>query len=142
MWTPKTPPCVRSTRPHVYRHHAHMLFNMCACCRHTRGRFECTHGGVLSLHTGFSACHTPLHNHHTPHTTTHHDHQQHSTTTHNDTHIARRQRQRKKTEKEDREREEKTKEKMKNKMKERKTEIMMWTYAECKFAQEKAKLAN
>ena len=22
-----------------------MLFNMCACCRHTRGRFERTHGG-------------------------------------------------------------------------------------------------
>ena len=46
-------------------------------------------------------------------------------------------RQRKKTE-----REEKTKEMMKNKMKEKKTEIMMWTDAESKFAQEKAKLAN
>ena len=32
--------------------------------------------------------------------------------------------------------------KMKNKMKEKKTEIMMWTDAESKFAQEKAKLAN
>ena len=36
----KTSPCVRSTRPRVYRHHAHMCFNMCAWCRHTRGRFE------------------------------------------------------------------------------------------------------
>ena len=44
--------------------------------------------------------------------------------------------------KEDREREEKSKEKMKNNMKEKKTEIMMWTGAESKFAQEKAKLAN
>ena len=32
--------------------------------------------------------------------------------------------------------------KMKNKMKEKKTEIMMWTDAESKFGQEKAKLAN
>ena len=42
------------------------------------------------------------------------------------------------TEKEDREREDK----MKNKMKEKKTEIMMWTDAESKFAQEKAKQAG
>ena len=39
-------------------------------------------------------------------------------------------------------REDKTKDKMKNKMKEKKTEIMMLTDAESKFAQEKAKLAN
>ena len=32
--------------------------------------------------------------------------------------------------------------KMKNKMKEKKTEIMMWTDAESKLAQEKAKRAN
>ena len=32
--------------------------------------------------------------------------------------------------------------KMKNKVKEKKTEMMMWTDAESKFAQEKAKLAN
>ena len=31
---------------------------------------------------------------------------------------------------------------MKNKMKEKKTEITMWTDAESKFAQEKAKRAN
>ena len=36
--------CERSKRPCVYRHHAHMLQHMCAWCRQTRGRFECTHG--------------------------------------------------------------------------------------------------
>ena len=41
----KTPPCVDSKRPRVCRQHAHMLFNTCARCRHTRGRFEWTHGG-------------------------------------------------------------------------------------------------
>ena len=44
-------PCVRSKRPRVCRQHAHMCFNMCACCRHTRGRFERTHVDVLSGHT-------------------------------------------------------------------------------------------
>ena len=38
-------------RPRVYRQHAHTFFNMCAWCRHTRRRFECTHGGVLDGHT-------------------------------------------------------------------------------------------
>ena len=42
-----TPPCVDSKRPRVCRQHAHMLKNMCACCRHTRGRIESTHGGVF-----------------------------------------------------------------------------------------------
>ena len=50
----KTPPCVHSKRPRVCRQHAHMLFNMCAWCRYTRRRFECTHGGVLDGHTGSS----------------------------------------------------------------------------------------
>ena len=49
--THKTPPCVRSKRPRVHQHHAHMCFNMCAWCRYTRGRIERTHGGVLSGHT-------------------------------------------------------------------------------------------
>ena len=40
----KTPPCVDSKRPRVCRQHTHMLFSMCAWCRYTRGRFECTHG--------------------------------------------------------------------------------------------------
>ena len=43
----KTPPCVDSKRPRVCRQHAHMLFSMRAWCRYTRGRFECTHGGVF-----------------------------------------------------------------------------------------------
>ena len=49
----KTPPCVDSKRPRVCRQHAHMLFSMCAWCRYTRGRFECTHGERFkSTHEG------------------------------------------------------------------------------------------
>ena len=40
-----TSPCVRSERLRVYRHHAQTCLNMCAWCRHTRGRIECIHGG-------------------------------------------------------------------------------------------------
>ena len=83
--------------PRVYRHHAHMLKHMCAWCRHTQGRFECTQGGrFVHTHTFFStffqraATHTNTHTHtHTPNTP-------HNTTAHNTT---RRQRQRE-TEKE------------------------------------------
>ena len=77
----KKPPCVRSKRPRVYRHHAPMCFNMCAWCRHTRGRFESTHGDVLHGHTEvFSVPHQQ--HKHTPNThQTHHDHQQHQHTT-------------------------------------------------------------
>ena len=49
----KTSPCVRSKRPRVNRHHAHMFQHMCAWCRHARRRFECTHGGVLEAKYGF-----------------------------------------------------------------------------------------
>ena len=45
------PPCVHSKRPRVCRQHAHMLFNMCAWCRCTRGRFERAHGN------GFGCAH-------------------------------------------------------------------------------------
>ena len=78
-------PCVGPKRLRVCRHPAHMCFNMCAWCWHTRGRFECTHGDVLivSRHT-------------TPHT-------QHNTTQHNT------RRQRKKTETERRQDEEREK---------------------------------
>ena len=67
--------CTLKKRPRVYQHHAYMFQHMCAWCRHTRGRFECTHGGVFeSTHgffsTFFSACRNT-------HTNTHHDHQQH-----------------------------------------------------------------
>ena len=47
----KTSPCVRSQRPRVCRHHAHSCFNMCAWCRYTLGRFECTHGGLFCTYT-------------------------------------------------------------------------------------------
>ena len=46
-----TSPCVHSKRLRVCRQHAHMLFNMCAWCRHARGRVEWTHrgqGGVIA----------------------------------------------------------------------------------------------
>ena len=48
----KTPLCVHSKRPRVCRQHAHILFNMCAWCRQSRGRFVWTHGkqgGVIVL---------------------------------------------------------------------------------------------
>ena len=63
--------CVRSIRLRVCRHHAHILEHVCAWCRYTQGRFERTHGDVLSGHTGFSACHTPhtTPQHKTQHTT-------------------------------------------------------------------------
>ena len=153
----KTPPCVRSIRPRVYRHHAHMLKHMCAWCRCTRGRFERTHGGVLCGHTGFfSVPHRTLHHDHVhnqhPHTNTH-THTQHTPTTHSNTqhtgthttsHGDRdrdkewRERERREDKREDKTRQDK----MKEKMKEKKTEIMMWTDAESKFTQEKAKLAK
>ena len=40
MCTFKTSPCVPAPRAHVFQ-----CFNMCAWCRHKRGRFEWTHGG-------------------------------------------------------------------------------------------------
>ena len=152
----KTSPCVPAPRAHVFQH-------MCACCRCTRGRFERTHGGVLSGHTGFfSVPHRTLHHDHVhnqqPHTNkhahpTHNTHQQHTPThtethsqqhtTHRDTHhITRRQTETKKTEREEKTKEKIRPDKMKEKMKEKKTEIMMWTDAESKFTQEKAKLAK
>ena len=101
---PFNPPCVRSKRPRVYRHHAHMCFNMFARCRHTRRRFECTHGDVLHGHTLFSACHTTHRTAHTHHNTRHNTN---NTTHHNNNHNnTRRQRQR---ETADREREDKMK---------------------------------
>ena len=52
----RKPPCVDSKRSRVYRHHAHMCCHMRAWCRHTRGRFERTHGGVLDGHTVDGRC--------------------------------------------------------------------------------------
>ena len=51
--TPEKSVCPLNTSPCVPLH-THTCFNMCAWCRHTRGRFEYTHGGrgdVLSGHT-------------------------------------------------------------------------------------------
>ena len=78
------PPCVRSKRPRVCQHHAHMCFNMCAC-RYTRGHFERTHGGVLNGLTAFFQRVSP---HNTAHT---HAPQDNTTTHHNSTaqHITR-----------------------------------------------------
>ena len=85
--------------------HAHMLKHMCSCCQYTRGRFERTHGDVLSGHTGFfSVSHTT---HHTPHRT--HTTPQHTTATRPQHHTetgTERERQtetERETEKEDRE---------------------------------------
>ena len=69
----KTSPCERSKRPRVYRHHAYMFQHMCAWCRHTGGRFECTQGGVLEAKYGFFPRFSSVPQHtHTPNT--HHDH--------------------------------------------------------------------
>ena len=64
------------------------LRHMCARCRHTRGRFERTHGGVSESTIGFfprffqrAATHTPHTKHtHTKHTPRphHHDHDHHN----------------------------------------------------------------
>ena len=43
VYTFKTPPCVHSKRPRVYRHHAHMY--------ETCGLAAGTHGNVLNVHT-------------------------------------------------------------------------------------------
>ena len=98
---PPAPPCVRSKRPRVFRHHAYMFQHMCAWCWHTRGRFECTHGGAFEAKYGFFSVPQHIHQHTQTHT---HTHQTHTTTQHTAHNITRRQRQRKKTEKEDRER--------------------------------------
>ena len=66
--TLKTSPCMPAQRAHMFQHE-------CAWWRYTRGRFERTHGDVLSGHTGFFQCATPhtTHHHTTQHTTTHGD---------------------------------------------------------------------
>ena len=63
----KTSPCVPAPR-------AHMLKHVCAWCRYTRGRFERTHGDVLSGHTEFrSVSHTNTHTLRPQHHTTDRD---------------------------------------------------------------------
>ena len=98
----KTPPCVHSKRTRVYRHHAYMFQHMCAWCRHTRGRFKCTHGNVIEPTHGFfhfySACRNTHKHTRTRTHQTHHDHQTtprpQRHTPHNTTHnITRRQKE-------------------------------------------------
>ena len=111
--------------------------------------FECTQWGVLSLYRAFSACHTTRH---TPHHTTPHT-WRHSNTQHTPHHTKKEDIEwlRGRQEKEDRDRDRRYDEWEHNtrqdktrqgKMKETKTEIMMWSDAERKFTQEKAKRAN
>ena len=64
-------PVCPSKTSRVCRHHALMLkHKMCGWCRYTRGRFECTHGGVFESHTrGFcSVSHHNTRHNHTRHT--------------------------------------------------------------------------
>ena len=74
-----TPHVSTQTRPRVYAKNVPVCTgkHVCALCRHTRGRFERTHGDVLNGHTGFFSVshHTP----HTPHRHTHHN-TRHNTT--------------------------------------------------------------
>ena len=46
-----TCPCVRSKRPRVYRHHAHMCFNMSACAGVHGDVLNAPHGDVQDGHT-------------------------------------------------------------------------------------------
>ena len=83
-----------SAKTQVEMEDAHKLHShrkhVCAWCRYTRGRFERTHGDVLSGHTGVSACHTLTHTHqHTQHNTTQHI----TTTTPHDNRKRQRERQ-------------------------------------------------
>ena len=94
----KTPSCVHSKRLRVYQQHAHMLLPA-----YTGARFDCTHGGVLNLHTGPHCTHTTT----TATTTRTADHTTDTTHKHHAQHHTERDRE---TEKEDREREEKMKE--------------------------------
>ena len=97
--------CTFKTSPFVPAPRAHMFQHVCAWCRYTRGRFERTHGDVLSGHTGVSACHTLTHTHINTHNTTQHNtlRPQHHTTTERD-----RERQRQRQRERDRERDRQT----------------------------------
>ena len=73
----QTSTCARSKRHRVCRQQAHMLEHMCACCRHTRRRFERTQGVE---HTVFFSVYTTHTHTHTTTTTT-------ATTTHTTDHT-------------------------------------------------------
>ena len=94
----KASPCVRSKRPRVYRHHAHMLKHMCAWCRYTRGRFERDTRARFEWTHGHTHTHTHHHDHNHSHNDTHHRHHM-CTPTHNITRKDRGRSQRKREEK-------------------------------------------
>ena len=84
----KTSPCVPAPRAHVFQH-------VCAWCRYTRGRFERTHGDVLSGHTA-------------PHTTPHHaDTPKHHTETETETETETKREEKTEEERQDKRREDK-----------------------------------
>ena len=81
------PVCTFKTSPFAPAPRAHVFQHVCAWCWYTRGRFERTHGDVLSGHTEFrSVSHTNTHTHINTHNTTHHDTTHHDTTHHDTTH--------------------------------------------------------
>ena len=112
---------------------AHVFQHMCAWCRYTRGRFECTHGGVFEAKYGFFHVFFSVPQHtqtHTPNTP-----QQHRTTHNNTRRQTDRQRQRKQEKARRGTREGKTRherrqderqEKRRDKMKENRREIRLW----------------
>ena len=69
----------------MYRHHAHMLKHMCAWCRYTRGRFECTNGVRFERATPHRTTHT--HHDHSHNDTHHRHHHRHTPQTQRDTHT-------------------------------------------------------
>ena len=95
----------------------------------------------MSLHTGFSACLSTQHTIH-KHTQRHTPHHTETETEKEDTERERQRKRRRETRERKHERQDERHDEMKEKMKEKKTEIMMWTDAESKLAQEKAKLTK
>ena len=108
--------CTFKTSPFVPAPRAHMLKHLCAWCRQTRGRFERTHGDVLSGHTGFFSVSHSTHNTTTQHITTtqHNTSPQHNTTQHLTQHhtetetVTDREREKTGTEREEKTEEDKT----------------------------------
>ena len=107
------PVCAFKTSPFVPAPRAHVFQHVCAWCWYTRGRFERTHGDVLSGHTEFrSVSHTNTHTltHTTQHITTQHITPQHHTEKDRDRERRQGQREKRRRKRRDKTREEKTKE--------------------------------
>ena len=125
--------CAFKTSPFVPAPRAHMFQHVCAWCRYKRGRFERTHGDVLSGHTGFFQCATPQTTHHTPphnteqHTTTHgdRDRQRQTETEEEDRERRQGQRENRRRKRRDKTREEETKEK-KTRQQKREDSFSVW----------------